>query len=468
VVLRGRAREEHPFVIHDLKRIGAPGAFKPRGVNAELTAEQKKVVARKLEDARERMRWSDVPTRVLTRALVKTAGLRRAANAKANDPALPLAGALLGRTDELVGTDAEVVAEIRKAIADGGNALDKWLKKKVPSVGKLPVCAAAVDDRPRIDGAGVAHGDAKVLEITTTCTRTESLSAIWPCIQPLNWPHCNEMFRSVTVVPHSFTTKPELAAFTRIVPKATKLDEVDALYGCRYVEDVDLCGLVKSQPVWELVPAKTVLECIEWQRRDAFGELVEVGMAYRHSDRDTDNPVVDVDEGYAILKVRPRTDPQAFDMTTLKRISFKDESAIDMLEQEADYREIFSLEWSFNFEVTADDCADRAVITAGEVEQLSAHPGASSPPGAPSVDPPTPDHWMAAWLAEAAEYWQQAASVGFRQTQRLEERRSGSGPTRTEDVFYDALEVWEANRRSLNDGLELTRRFWSALMGGPR
>jgi hypothetical protein len=453
-------------VIHDLKRIGAPEAFKPRGVNAKLAAEQRKVVARKLDDARDRMTWSDVPTRVLTRALVKTAHVPRPTNSKVSDPALPLASALLGRTDDLVGTDAGLVAEIRDAIEDGAGAVDAWLRTRLPSVGKLPECTATVDLRPRIDGAGAEQGDAKVLEITTTCTRTESLSTIWPCIQPLNWPHCNEMFRSVTVVPRSFTTKPDLAPFNRIVPKTTKLDKVDALYGCRYVEDVDLCGLVKSKPMWDLVPAKTVLDCIEWERHDAFGELIEVGMAYRHSDRDANNPIVDVDEGYAILKVKPRSNPRTFEMTSLKRISFKDDSAIDMLEREPAYREIFCLEWSFNFEVTADDCEDRSVVTEAQVKQLSDHP--STPPTAGPLDPLTHHQWMADWMAEASDYWQQAASVGFRQAQRLEERRSASGPMRTEDVFYDALEVWEANRRSLGDGLDLTRRFWSALMGEMR
>ncbi len=66
---------------------------------------------------------------------------------------------------------------------------------------------------------GAAAG--QVLEVSTEGVRTEPLSAIWPCIQPLNWPHCNDLFHSVTVVPGSFTTTPTVAAFAASCPAST-------------------------------------------------------------------------------------------------------------------------------------------------------------------------------------------------------------------------------------------------------
>ena len=256
-----------------------------------------------------------------------------------------------------MGTDAEIVETIRAA-SDAD--LDNWLGEHALSFASLPTCTSKV--MPWDPATGAPAGE--VLEVSTEGVRTELLSAIWPCIQPLNWPHCNDLFHSVTVVPGSFTTTPTLPAFARVLP-GVDLSTVDSIYGCSYVEDVDLPGLVAGLPIWQSVRVRTVLECIEWQRRDANGELTEVGMAYRHSDGDADNEVVDVDEGYAILRlVDPSTAPPTREMTTLKRISFKDTAAIEMLAANEDMCELFCLEWSFNFEVTADDCDDRAVVTA--------------------------------------------------------------------------------------------------------
>ena len=438
-------------MIHDLERICAPNAFEPTDPDENVAAAQRVVVDEKLAAARDRMTWPDVPTRVLVRSLIHTARAPWSdSEPEEIDPALPLARALLARNDQLLGTDAGIVDEIRGA---SDAELDAWVNENGPWFAGLPACSAIVDAD-------------EVLEVSTSEIRTESLSAIWPCIQPLNWPHCNDLFRSVTVVPGSFTATPAIADFAGIVPDVD-LSTVDAIYGCCYVEDVDLPGLVANQPMWEVVPVETVLQCIEWQRRDASGDLREIGMAYRHSDDDSDNAIVAVDEGFAILRVTETpTAPATFEMTTLKRISFQDPTAIEMLNDDPSMCELFCLEWSFNFEVTADDCEHRAVVTAAQVKELSDHPRPTTPRS--PAGPPVPDHWLAVWLGEASAYWQQAASVGFRELQRLEERRSRSDPTRSEDVFYDALEVWEANRRSLNDGVELTARFWSGVMGGLR
>jgi hypothetical protein len=455
-----------PAVIEQLKRIGAPRAYRPRRKKDPATrAVQRRKVDQQLAHARDRMTWPDVPTRVLVRALVTTARpdphagpkLDRVADlADRTHAALPMARALLARSDELTGTDTDIV----EALQSTGD-VNAWLRASGLGFAELPECHADV----------VGKGRRRVLDVTTTGRRTEPVEVIWPCIQPLNWPRCNELFHSVSVLPGSFTDKPDLVPFASVLPAGVP-GKRRSIYGCSYVEVVELSQMASGGMPWFPQNVTTTLDAIEWQRRDQSGELTEVGMAYRHRLPDkAGDGVVDIDEGYAIL-TRDAGSPEdapTYTLTTRKRISFTDPAALDLLEAEPVMCELFSLDWAYNFELTTEECEHRAVVREAEVRHLSSHPGMPPPGnlgGPGSAGTGAAGDWLVAWLEEASAYWQDAASVGFRELQRLEERRSTSDPTRSEDMFYDALEVWEANRRSLNDGLELTAKFWNRLMGG--
>lgn len=444
-------------MIQQLKRIAVPAVF------AEEDADDDEARRAKVDMARDRLTWPDVPTRVLWRAMVATTNEPPPEDEPELDPALPLARALLARSDRLVGTDAEIVAEIRGA---SDEELEHWLGANFLSLWTLPDCDIRVEPPEPPDTE-----DDRVLEVSTVGTRRERIEQIWPCIQPLNWPRCNDLFDQVDVVPGSYTATPTLADFAGILPAEVDLDTATTLFGCRYLEVVQLPGTAAGLPVWESVTATTELDCIEWNRRDESQRVVEVGMAYRHAPSDAANPIVDVDEGFAVVRADQHGEAQTVTLTSLKRISFKDRSAIAQLAASRDLQELFCLEWSFNFDLTTEECTDRAVISPRTVQDLSrspARPGGARPDGASGAAATPGGHWLPNWIGDAATYWQHAAGVGFRELQRLEERRSMSSPTTPEEVFYDALEVWEANRRSLNDGLDLTVRFWAGIVGGLR
>ncbi len=276
-------------------------------------------------------------------------------------------------------------------------------------------------------------------------------------IQPINWPLCNEQFSKMSVVDGSYVQYPP--GFHDGLTYET--------YDCRYVETVNLFGL-QPQRFWATTEVVTCLGAHHWEARDPVGRVVEVGMRYWLL-RGGDGRVV-VDQGDAVVTddgggyVRMRSE---------KVIAFADDRVLDWFRHPL-AREVFCVAWNHLFDITIEDCSHRLRPEAAKerVRRDSDRPG-EDPVIKPIREPVDParlpkagrrDHcepWLSQWIDDAADYWDHAFGIMARECTRLEQRRSASDVVSTEALFYDALEVWEANRGSLNEGLDLTARFMS-------
>jgi hypothetical protein len=520
-------------VISALQRVVVPDVFHETLLGPDVAGPPS--AYRHIEAAVDRLTWPDVPDRVMWRALIAMS--QRPIDPSddldqcGQDPAHPLAMELLHRaaianrrreapdaeperpatpTRQTVATSAvsggpdpsaqgdeaapdpaaELLVTMRQAFSE--NTTNDGISADITHA--QPALAALLGPQfllglgsPTCDAHLVAftgpHSQ-RALEVRTDETRTDTLDQLWPCLQPLNWPHCNHSFKSVKVLRTTFDAAPsaQLLSEFGVIADGEDLTGVSAFF-CTYEEVVWLPGIVEGESYFPDVAVTTLLDCIEWQRHDAAGDLAQVGMAYRHSN-DPTNHVVDVDEGFAIIELDiPSGGPPQRRMRSLKRISFWEAGALTTL-SEHDVCEIFCDMWTLNYELTEAVCADRHVYTPDDVETLSNRPlkpkvgkappstGAGGQPGGSGGGQPGGanggQHWLPTWLDHAERYWQDATSVGFREFERLEERRQSTDPTRPENVFYDALEVWEANRRSLNTGLKLTIELWEHMMEGLR
>lgn len=302
-----------------------------------------------------------------------------------------------------------------------------------------------------------AHDGRSVLVVRGDDRYRGEVEKVGSSIQPINWPLCNEQFAKMSVVDGSYVQQP---------PRLDKGLTYES-YDCRYVETVNLTGL-DPQRFWATTKVVTCLGAHHWEARDASGRVVEIGMEYRLL-LGGDGRVV-VDQGYAIVTddgggyVRMRSE---------KVIAFEDDRVLRWFELPF-VAEVFCVAWNHQFDITIDDCSHRLSPEAAKerVHRDSDRAG-EDPVIKPIRGPIDParlpkagrgDHcepWLSQWIDDAADYWDHALGIMARECTRLEQRRSSSDVVSTEALFYDALEVWEANRGSLNEGLDLTARFMS-------
>jgi hypothetical protein len=310
----------------------------------------------------------------------------------------------------------------------------------------------------------------RTLQVMTDERRLLTIEQVHPCIQPLNWPKCNDSFHGMGVVHGSFQRPAaDVTPFEAIIqPHVAGFSIPAENFRCVYEETVELPAVVDGGDMADTTDVTTRLDCIEWTRRDASGATTEVGMAYRHAEPD---PVscVDVDEGFAIVEVDETTGTPMVRIRSLKRISFDDDQVLTYFDSQM-MCDLFCLIWSSTFDITTDVCTDRSVVEPGEVEQRSAGVGGAPvtpvPPNGGGPGAGDPGHWLPPWIDDAREYWGRAVAIGSRELERLEERRQSSTGLRTQDAFYDGLETWETNRRSLHEGLSLTIEFWEHMVEG--
>ena len=271
-----------------------------------------------------------------------------------------------------------------------------------------------------------------------------TVDQIGSSIQPLNWPRCNSAFVSVDVVDTSYSPLPdEIDAKQSVTRKFTSIVE----------EVVELPGTVVGGPLYPYVRVRTRLSCTQWTITSPKGAVTEAGMDYRLHTGGDGTVVLDrgravvTDAGGGLSRVR-----------SSKSIQFADPTVLSWFGNPW-LGELFCVLWNKRFAITVADCLERTTASATEVatKQASDHPGANAVYRDPTAKPTGP--WLSAWITASAGYWDHAVSIASREFDRLEQRRSSTEPVATEDLFYDALETWEANRLSLQEGLDLSTRF---------